>query len=193
MLLQTVIVGASVGTKLGAAVTGAKLGAAVTGAKLGTGGVVGVVLGTAAVEGAGLGAAEELGLAVDGGGLGALVGCWVRQAHTPLSDTGSESQITLGISPFKPNSRSSLHVVSGPPETGTTSAPLLHRRQTGYGPAPCTGVISILMMMMMKMGRRRLTLLQSRRSRMLGRFDSCFIVVVVVRISIMRGSNKINK
>jgi hypothetical protein len=172
MLLQTAVgasvvakVGAAVaGAKVGAAVTGAKVGAAVTGAKLGAS-VVGVVLGTA-VEGA------ELGAAVDGSGLGAadelgaLVGCCVRQAHTPLSDTGSESQITFGISPFNPKSRSSLHVVSGPPETGTTSAPLLHKRQTGYGP-PCTGVIMII-----NMTRRRLMWFQSRRRT--GRFD--FIV-----------------
>jgi hypothetical protein len=183
MLLQT-SVGASVGLRLGAAVagaavTGAKVGAAVAGAKLGAG-VVGVLLGTAvegaglgaAVDGSGLGAANEVGLAVDGRGLGALVGCCVRQAHTPLSDTGSESQITFGISPFRPKSRSSLHVVSGPPETDTTVAPLPHKRQTGYGP-PCTGVIIIIINM------RRTLMFQSRRIG--GRFD--FIDRIIMKRS----------
>jgi hypothetical protein len=170
MLLQTAV-GASVVAKVGAAVAGAKLGASVVGVVLGTA-VEGAGLG-ATVDGSGLGAADELGLAVDGLGLGALVGCCVRQAHTPLSDTGSESQITFGISPFNPKSRSSLHVVSGPPETGTTSAPLLHKRQTGYGP-PCTGVIMII-----NMTRRRLMWFQSRGRT--GRFD--FIVRIFMKQS----------
>jgi hypothetical protein len=174
------LVGSKVGNALGAEVVGAELGADVVGAELGAD-VAGAELGTAvkgaelgvAVDGSGLGAAEEVGLAVDGLGLGALLGGIVRQVHTPLSETGSESQITFGISPFKPNSRSSAHVVSGPPETGTTSAPLLHKLQTGYGP-PCAGVIIIINMM-----RKRL-MFQSRR---MGRFD----FNVTVRI-IMRGS-----
>jgi hypothetical protein len=188
MLLQTAD-GASVGARLGATVMGAKVGAAVAGAKLGAAvagaklgaSVVGAVLGSAvegaelgaAVDGSGLGATDKLGLAVDGLGLGAMVGACVRQVHTPSSDTGSESQITFGISPFKPNSRSSLHFVSWAPETGTTSAPLLHIRQTGNGP-PCTGVIIII-----SMGKRRL-MFESRR--MVGRFD-----FIGPRI-IMRGS-----
>jgi hypothetical protein len=162
------LVGLELGAELGIGVVGVGLGTAVKGAELGTA-VDGSELG-AAVDGSEVGAAEELGLAVDGLGLGALVGGNVRQVHTPLSETGSESQIILGISPFNPNSRSSAHVVSGPPETGTIWESLLQMRQTGYGP-PWTGVIIIINMMMRLM-------FQSQR---MGRFDFNFRII-------MRGS-----